>query len=233
MRTPAVALLLLPLSGLLLTACPPEIGEGKSAGECSDGLDNDGDGSIDCFDAGCMGYAHCTGETGEPDDTDTDTEIPTDPDITDDPVVVDPDVIINEFLASNSTSWEDPDYPGTFPDWIELINLTDHPVNLAGYGLTDDLTECDQHILAEGVTIEAGGYLILIADADEEEGIHHLNFALNREGEQLGLCNADMEPLTKLEYGEQVTDYSVARMPDGSDTWEFDATPTPGEANAL
>ncbi len=222
---------LLLLGSTLLTACPPEVGEGKSAGECSDGLDNDSDGAIDCLDAGCMGYAICGGGTDTPDDTDT-TQ-PTDSDITDDPVVTDPDVIINEFMASNSTTLEDTDYPGTFPDWVELLNLTDSAIDLAGYTLTDDLTECDKHVLVEGVAIPANGYLVLWADSDEEEGDTHMGFTLNMDGEQLALCNPDGEPLTKLEYGAQVTDWSAARIPDGSDTWDFDESATPGEANEL
>ncbi len=144
-----------------------------------------------------------------------------------------PAVAINEFMASNSTTLEDTDYPGTFPDWVELINLTDAPIDLAGYMLTDDLTACDKSVISEGVTIEANGYLVLWADNDVEEGITHLDFALAKSGEQLGLCDPDMTPLTKLEYGTQVTDWSAARIPDGSDTWDFDESSTPGEPNAL
>ena len=231
MKLLPVTVLLLTCS--LLTACPPEIGEGKSAGECSDGIDNDDDGAVDCLDAGCMTYAVCGGGTGAPDDTDTDTVIPDDPDVTDDPVASDPDVVVNEFMASNSTTIEDTEFPGTFPDWVELINLTDAPIDLAGYMLTDDLTACDKSVLSEGVTIEANGYLLLWADNDIEEGPTHLDFALAKSGEQLGLCNPDMTPLTKLEYGQQVTDWSAARIPDGSDTWDFDESATPGEANEL
>jgi hypothetical protein len=232
MRNQIAFLLPALLLSVAVTGCPPEVGEGKSAGECSDNLDNDGDGAIDCLDAGCMGYAVCGGDSGDPGDSDPDT-VPNDPDVTDDPVVADPDVVINEFMASNSASFEDTGYPGSFPDWIEIINLRDHPVDLAGYTITDDLQECDKHTLAEGLTVEAGGYLILWADADEEEGDTHLNFKLEMEGEQLGLCDPDGEPVTKLQYGQQVTDYSAARFPDGSSTWDFDDTPTPGEANVL
>ncbi len=226
MRSELTLLLLLPC--FTLTACPPEVGEGKSAGECSDGQDNDGDGAIDCLDAGCMGYAVCGGgDTGE------DTVVTDDPDITDDPVDSDPDVIINEFMASNSAALEDQEYPDSFPDWIELFNLTDQPIDLGGYSITDNLHECDKHVLEAGLTLEAGGYLILWADGDEEEGPTHLSFKLNKAGEQLGLCSPEMTPLTKLEYGQQVTDWSAARIPDGSTTWEFDESSTPGEPNAL
>lgn len=72
-----------PLLGLLLSACvtdklgagalPPY--EGDDAGECSDGLDNDGNGLVDCDDAGCRGSPLCKGggETGGVASTDTDS----------------------------------------------------------------------------------------------------------------------------------------------------------------
>ncbi len=234
MRTYTTMLLpMVVLAGMIDAGWTPKIGEGKSSGECSDGLDNDDDGAIDCLDAGCMSYAICGGDSDTPDDTDTDTTPPNDPDVTDDPVDDDPVVIVNEFMASNSTAYEDTEYPGTFPDWIEVINLTDTSVNLEGYFFTDNLHECNEHEIEAGATVEANGYAVFFADADEEEGPYHLNFKLNKAGEQIGLCLPDMTPLTKIEFGQQVTDYSAARIPDGSSTWDFDDSPTPGEANAL
>ncbi len=229
MRTALMLVLAIPAAHTVV-ACTPTIGEGKSAEECTDGLDNDEDGAIDCMDAGCMTYASCGGDTGDTTDT---TDPPTDPDITNEPVAEDPEVIVNEFMASNSTTLEDTAYPDSFPDWIELINLSDGTLDLTGYTITDNLRECDAYELPEGLSIESGGYLVLWADNDDEEGPDHLNFALNRAGEQIGLCRPDGTPLTKLEYGEQVTDYSAARIPDASTTWDFDDTPTPGEANTL
>ncbi len=222
------ALLLLSVT-ICATACTPKIGEGKSAEECADDVDNDDDGAIDCADAGCAGYSVCGGDSG---DTTDDTE---DPDDTDDPggdPVEDPDIIINEFMASNATSLEDAEYPGSYPDWIELYNASDDVVDLEGYAITDDLGEWDKHILPSMV-IEAGSYLILFADADPKEGDNHLPFALDKDGEELGLYQPDAGALTKLEFGTQVTDWSATRVTDGSETWDFDDTPTPGEANEL
>lgn len=231
MRPLPAALLPLLLSPLLC-ACPPGIGgEGATEAECTDGLDNDGDGAYDCLDAGCMDYAVCQEDTDTTDDTD-DTHAG-DPDITDVPAVADPEVTINEFMASNQTTIEDTEYPDTWPDWIELFNTTDQAIDLEGFSLTDDFTACDKSPLTAGVAIEAGGYLLLWADNDPEEGPLHLDFALAKDGEQIALCRPDMTPLNKIEYEAQQSDISVARIPDGGETWEFDATPTPGEANAL
>ncbi|MFH1467530.1 MAG: lamin tail domain-containing protein [Pseudomonadota bacterium] len=232
MRTFPAALLPLLLSPML-SACRPEIGgEGATEAECTDGLDNDGDEAYDCLDAGCMDYDVCQDDTGSPPD-DTDDTHQGDPDITNVSAVADPEVTVNEFMASNQTTIEDAEYPDTWPDWIELYNTTDQAIDLEGYSLTDDFTACDKSPLPEGVSIAAHGFLLLWADHDQEEGALHLDFALSKGGEQIALCRPDMTPLTKIEYEEQQTDISVARIPDGGQTWEFDDTPTPGEANEL
>src|SRR5207237_6557183 len=46
-------------------------------------------------------------------------------------------VIINEFMSSNQTGYQDPAFPGQFPDWIELYNTTGSAVNLQGWQLKD------------------------------------------------------------------------------------------------
>ena len=45
-------------------------------------------------------------------------------------------IVINEVMASNSRVLSDK--YGAFEDWIELYNAGDEPVNLQGYGLSDD-----------------------------------------------------------------------------------------------
>jgi len=50
-------------------------------------------------------------------------------------------LVINELMADNETTIEDPDEPGEFPDWIELYNGSDQTVILSGLFLTDDLND--------------------------------------------------------------------------------------------
>ena len=47
-----------------------------------------------------------------------------------------PPVCINELLRSNSSSV--PDHEGEYQDWIELYNAGDEPVDLTGFGLSDN-----------------------------------------------------------------------------------------------
>ena len=46
-------------------------GEGRSAGSCSDGADNDGNGLFDCLDPGCTGSPDCTESTSDSGSFDT------------------------------------------------------------------------------------------------------------------------------------------------------------------
>ncbi|WP_016775982.1 lamin tail domain-containing protein [Anaerophaga thermohalophila] len=69
-------------------------------------------------------------------------------------------IIISEILASNSNMLEDED--GDFSDWIELYNPGDDPVNLEGWGLSDDEEEPMKWTFPE-VTLAPGEYLIVWA----------------------------------------------------------------------
>ena len=50
-------------------------------------------------------------------------------------------LVINELMADNKKTIEDPAEPGEFPDWIELYNGTSDTVILSGMFLTDDLND--------------------------------------------------------------------------------------------
>lgn len=54
--------------------------EGKNAGECADGADNDGDGLYDCNDPDCSGAPDCEAEGDTDTDSDTDSDTDTDAD---------------------------------------------------------------------------------------------------------------------------------------------------------
>jgi hypothetical protein len=143
---------------------------------------------------------------------------------------------INEFLASNSSTNIDKD--GEYDDWIEIYNESDLPVNIGGLYLTDDLQfPCKYQIpwnAADTTTVFPGGFLFFWSDGQSEQGILHTNFRLSRTGEQIGLVQVvanDTVFLDSLTFIEQSTDVSYGRYPDGSLTWQFFNTPTPGDSN--
>ncbi len=208
--------------------------EGLTEESCEDGIDNDGNGLADCDDAGCLSYDICeeeetTDSTGSGTSGGAGTSGGgTGTGTTSSGGGADPTVVINEFMASNASTVTDE--KGAYPDWVELYNTTDEDIDLDGWTITDDLEESDKHELV-GLSIDADDYLLLWADGDIEDGDRHLDFRLAADGEALGLFDPDGNAHTQLNYGQQATDHSAARVPDGSANWEITDSPTPGESN--
>jgi len=141
-------------------------------------------------------------------------------------------LFVNEFMADNDTTLEDPDEADSYPDWIELYNAGSAEIDLQGLYLTDDLTDPTQHAITQTLTIPANGYLLLYADNDTDQGINHLGFKLGASGEDLAIFNTDGATLIdSYTFGEQTTDISEGRCPDGGDTWIFFSSSTPGASN--
>ena len=69
------------------------------------------------------------------------------------------------------------------------------------------------------------------ANKDEGSSVLNLDFSLKGSGEQIGLWDPDQNFLDSLTYGEQTTDVSYGRYPDGTDNWDFMTNFTPGAAN--
>jgi Lamin Tail Domain len=136
---------------------------------------------------------------------------------------------VNEFMASNAATY--PDESAAFPDWIELYNPGGADLDLAGYTITDDLGMPTKHLLAAGLIVPAGEWLLLFADRDIKDGDNHLAFALSRDGEEIGLYDPDGGVLDEIDYGPQETDISRAREGDGGSPWRSEINPTPWDSN--
>jgi hypothetical protein len=146
---------------------------------------------------------------------------------------VPPVLYINEFMASNDACCF-PEFD--FPDWIEIYNPSSTPVNIGGYYITDGLDELTAWQIPDtqpdSTTIPANGFLVLFADKSPESGVLHVNLKLSGGGEQIGLTAPNGTTIIdSLTYGEQTTDVSEGRNPDGSDNWTNFESPTPGESN--
>jgi len=144
---------------------------------------------------------------------------------------VPPAILINEVLASNDTTVQDEQ--GEYDDFIELYNAEDEGVNLMGMYLTDELSEPLKWRLGD-LEIPAGGFLLLWADNDPEQGSNHLGFKLSSGGEEVGLFDKDVYDnlaLDSVRFGAIGSDLSLGRTEDGSPTWFFFNPPTPGYGN--
>jgi hypothetical protein len=165
------------------------------------------------------------GDSGPGDDA-VDTGEPTPPSVL--PPSTDAEVTITEVLPSNATGIQDEG--GAFPDWIELHNAADAEVWLTGFTLSEEDGWVDQWTFTE-VSIPAGGYLVVFADGDEEEGPLHTNFKLSSTGEVVSLygrAGDDHPRLDEVEFPTLPPDVSYALT---GGTWAPDPTPTPGDAN--
>ncbi len=143
-----------------------------------------------------------------------------------------PAVFVNEVMASNATVLQDE--AGSFPDWVELYNSESKAVDLSGYFLTDNLTNTDKWEFPEGSTIPAGGYIIIFCDSVPEEGNLHTSFNLEQLGEEVGLygpMDGGNVEIDSMDYGVLAADTSIARIPDGSETWELAYPATPEAPN--
>ncbi|MFC1761720.1 lamin tail domain-containing protein [Planctomycetota bacterium] len=142
-------------------------------------------------------------------------------------------LVINELMADNDTTIQDPDGSG-YPDWLELYNPSQNTIDLGGMYLTDNLSEPNQWQIPDGVSIEPGGYLLLWADNDEDQGDTHMNFSLSRSGEAIGLFDTDTSGhvlIDSITFGSQSADVSYGRIEDGENNWQLMPSPSPGFSN--
>lgn len=120
-------------------------------------------------------------------------------------------IVINEFMAGNSyipfTSplniktrvygWD------SYPDWIELHNISAQAIDVGGMYLTDDDDLLTKWRFPDNTMIGPNGYLIVFASGKTAEeyasnypyvddwGSLHTNFELSSDGEYLALVQAD------------------------------------------
>ncbi|MEN9743240.1 MAG: hypothetical protein RLZZ65_1045 [Bacteroidota bacterium] len=132
-------------------------------------------------------------------------------------------VLINEILAVNGSTNLDPN--GQAEDWIELVNTTNAPIDLAGLYLSDDPMNITKWQIPAGTVIPANGYVLVWADKDTLESGLHTNFKLSANGEDL-LLSSPMNVYDQVTFGVQTIDVSYARCPDAGLDFAL-VTPTP------
>ena len=100
--------------------------------------------------------------------------------------------LLTEFSAANSGLVVDED--GDSPDWIELSNPFGVPLAIGGYYLTDDALLLGKWRIPDGVTLPAGGALLVFASGKDRavaDAELHANFSLDAGGEYLALVAPD------------------------------------------
>lgn len=139
-------------------------------------------------------------------------------------------VVINEFMASNGGCLIDD--KGDNSDWIEIYNPSSEAVSLSGMGLSDDETSVKWAF--PGVTLEAGGYIVVFASGNSQTNaseVLHTNFKLSADGGGIYLTDSAGKTIDEIEYDDQVKNVSAGRQVDDMSVWTAFDSPTPGYAN--
>ena len=99
-------------------------------------------------------------------------------------------VVINRLMTSNPAACYSVD--GEYYDWIELLNVSDGPVNLAGWKLTDDSDLRDAYVFPPEVLEPGQSVRVYCADAPEgyAGAEKFTGFGLSNNGELLLLADA-------------------------------------------
>ena len=122
-------------------------------------------------------------------------------------------VRINEVVAAS----------GAGPDTIELWNGGATQIDLGGWSITDDPALPLEYIFPGGTVIPAGQYLVL---SSATTGVNFDN-----DGDEVFLFNAAAQLVDSVEFGFQVPDRSIGRIPEaGGFPWRL-CMITPNSAN--
>ena len=144
-------------------------------------------------------------------------------------------IVISEIVSSNKQSYLHDVYGS--PDWIELHNESDHPINLFGWGITDNVKNAEKALTLPEITLPADGYLLLLATKMEKTDTFTwdgnspicLGFSLKSAGEEIVLINANLQSVDEVAVPQLNRDISYARRTNG--TFGYCEAPTPGSAN--
>ena len=139
------------------------------------------------------------------------------------------DLVINEFMANNDIAIPGPDC--FYSDWIELYNGGSVSVDVSGMYLSDNLASPCAWQFPSGTTIESDSFLVVWADNVSSLDSLHASFALNANGEEIGLFACDGKSvIDAIVFDKQVNDVSYGRLPNGNLSWNY-LTPTLGLEN--
>ena len=138
-------------------------------------------------------------------------------------------VRINEIMTANGGVITDSD--GSSPDWVEIANISNGPVNMKGYVLARNAKAGNVFIFPD-MTLQSGECAIVFADSrlrEEAGGELHAPFRLSASGDVLMLFNQADVAVDTVNIPALQENAAYARM--GKDQWEIVTTPTPGQLN--
>ena len=133
-------------------------------------------------------------------------------------------VIINEIAAAVS---------GSTPDWIELYNAGANPVDLSGWGLSDNAARPRKWQFPEGTVLQPGQYTAVFCDGSDraENGKLFTSFSLSASGGYSAtLSTPDGTIVDRVYVPQQYEDVTYGRA-DGADGLRYFTLATPMARN--
>lgn len=129
---------------------------------------------------------------------------------------------ISELMVKNRASL--PDEEGDFPDWIELENISEDPVDLSGWRMSD--SGAKPGWVFPQTLLQPGERLVIFASGKDLPG--HADFSLSG-GETLRLFTDLGAPVQELRCPEGEADCAWIPLEEGG--WRESRYPTPGYPN--
>ena len=140
-------------------------------------------------------------------------------------------VMINEFSCSNTSSV---DNFGETPDWIELYNSGGSSISLAGYFLSDKISNPTKWPIPSGVSIPAGGFIKIWASGKNTvvgPNIHAGIKFTQTKPEDIVFADPAGVIIDGFALNPTQVNHSRGRTTNGAATWSVFATPTPAANN--
>ncbi len=138
-------------------------------------------------------------------------------------------VRINELMSSNATTLLSQE--GKTPDWIEIMNISNHDVNLEGYSLAKS-EKATNVFTFPNITLASGECVIVYADSTLQNTAgseFHAPFKLSSSGGSLMLFSTSGTAIDSVNFPALATDDTYVRL--DQTTWAESDQPTPGLSN--
>lgn len=140
-------------------------------------------------------------------------------------------LVINEVMVYNDSYNRQPD--GEYYDWVELKNVSEEPIMLAEYYLSDDKDNPMLWRLPERY-LDPGALLVVHCSGNSDLSTSdtvHSNFSLNSNSERLYLTSAAQQRVTDYVWLHDIfKDWTVGRM-DGQSGFFYLSSPSPWSGN--
>lgn len=124
------------------------------------------------------------------------------------------DIVINEFFARSDVDHY---------DWMELYNTGRKDIDVGGMYITNQLTKWWKSRLPldhpEMTTIPSKKYLVIIFDQSVSSNALHVDFDLEKCGDEIAIYDSLGVLLDQVIFGEQEEEVTFGRYPDGASKW--------------